>query len=82
MKDNQYTYRMSARAFQDFLAQRIDEKQFRHFVGAAEERPSIGRFLNQGYTIQDIRFESGGTDEDDDYVVFKLALDAAAGPFQ
>ena len=82
MKDDQYTYRMSARAFQDFLAQRIDEKQFRHFVGATEEGPSIGRFLNQGYTIQDIRFESGGTDEDDDYVVFKLALDAAAGPFQ
>lgn len=82
MKDGNYTYRMSARAFQDFLAQRIDEKQFRHFVGAEKEGPSIGRFLEQGYTIQNIRFESGGTDEDDDYVVFEFALDAAASPFR
>lgn len=82
MKDDKCTYRMSARAFQDFLAQRIDEKQFRHFVGAEKDGPSIGRFLEQGYTIQDIRFESGGTDEDDDYVVFELALDAAASPFK
>lgn len=82
MKDDKHTYRMSARAFQDFLAQRIDEKQFRHFVGATEDGPWIGRFLEQGYTIQDIWFESGGMDEDDDYVVFELALDAAASPFQ
>jgi len=82
MQDDKYTYRMSARAFQDFLAQRINEKQFRRYVGAEEDGPSIGRFLEQGFTIQDIRFESGGTDEDDDYVVFELALDAAASPFQ
>jgi len=81
MREDKCTYRMSARALQDFLAQRIDEKQFHHFVGTAKDGPSIGHFLEQGYTIQNIRFESGGTDEDDDYVVFELALDAAARPF-
>lgn len=82
MNEDICTYRMSARAFQDFLAQRIDEKQFRYFVGIGEDGPSMRRFLEQGYTIHDIRFESGGTDEDDDYVVFELALDAAARPFE
>lgn len=81
MEDGNCTYRMSVRAFQDFLAQRIDEKQFRRFVGA-EKDGLIGRSLAQGYTIQNIRFESGGTDEDDDYVIFELAKDAAASPFR
>ncbi|MEY9424450.1 hypothetical protein ABIF69_010956 [Bradyrhizobium japonicum] len=33
---NDITYRMSSRAFQDFLAGRITEEQFRHFLGDAE----------------------------------------------
>jgi hypothetical protein len=82
MKDDNYTYRMSSRAFQDFLAHRIDEEQFRRFVGAEKIGPSIGRFLDQGYTIQSIQFESGGIDKDDDYIVLELSRDPAACAFE
>lgn len=82
MENDKASYRMPARALQDFLARRISEEQFRRFVGDEEDGPSLGRFLKRGFTIQNVQFESGGTDEDDDYLVFELALDAAARPFQ
>jgi len=73
--------KLSLRAFQDFLARRINEKQFRHSIGDRDDGPSIGRFLNSGYTISDVQFESGGIDEDDDYVVLKFSKDPAASLF-
>lgn len=82
MQNNKITYRMSSRAFQDFMANRIDEKQFRRFIGEGEDGPSIGRFLNQGYTIQEIRLEVGGLDDDDDCMVLEFARDPAASPFE
>ncbi|MFP3385984.1 hypothetical protein [Tritonibacter sp. SIMBA_163] len=82
MQDNKLTYRMSSRALQDFLASRIDETQFRRFIGEQEDGPSIKRFLDQGYTIQGIQFEAGGVDDDDDCIVLEFARDAAASPFE
>lgn len=82
MQDKKLTYRMSSRAFQDFLANRINETQFRRFIGESEDGPSIKRFLDQGYTIQGIQFEAGGIDDDDDCIVLEFAHDAAAAPFE
>ena len=81
-KDNKLTYRMSLRAFQDFLARRISEDKFRNFIGDNDDGPSIGHFLKQGYTIKNVRFESGGIDQDDDHVILEFAEDAAASLFK
>jgi hypothetical protein len=59
------TYKISSRAFQDLR----------------EDGSTIGRLLNLGYTIQAVTFEAGGIDQDDDYIVLELNLDAAAAPF-
>lgn len=51
-RDERVKYRISVRALQDFLAGRITEKQFRHFIGEREDGPSVARFLNNGMTIR------------------------------
>ncbi|MGR3609102.1 MAG: hypothetical protein ACU0BN_09640 [Sulfitobacter sp.] len=76
------TYRISARALQDFLAGRITEKQFREFIGERSDGPSFARYLNAGMTISDTSFHSAGVDEDDDHLEFKLSPDPAAKPFE
>ena len=81
-QNEKVTYKMSSRAFQDFLASRINETQFHRFIGEREEGATMGRFLDKGYTIQAVKFESGGIDADDDYIVLELARDAAAAPFE
>ena len=78
---NDITYRMSSRAFQDFLAGRITEEQFRHFLGDAEGGSTVGRFLDQGFMISEITFEKGSVDEDDDTLVLRLSKDPAAQSF-
>lgn len=75
------TYRISARAFQDFLSGCITEKQFRHFIGDREDRPSIAGLLDAGLTISGARIIRAGVDEDDDHLEFRFAPDAAAKPF-
>lgn len=82
MKNDQVTYRMPARAFLDFLGKKITEEQFRRFVAAEIEGPSIGHLLDQGFVIQRINFESGGIDEDDDYLVFDLSASVTASPYK
>ncbi|MBQ0749414.1 MAG: hypothetical protein KBT70_04365 [Roseovarius sp.] len=82
MFNDEITYRMSSRAFQDFLANRINESQFRHSIGSSEDEPIIAGFLQQGYTIKDAMFEPGGIDEDDDHIVLKFAKDPAAMTFK
>lgn len=79
---NDITYRMSSRAFQDFLAGRITEEQFRHFLGDAEGGPTVGRFLDQGFMISEITFEKGSVDEDDDTLVLRFSKDPAAQSFE
>lgn len=81
-EEGRMSYKMSCRAFQDFLAGRIDEDLFRRLIGEKEEGPSLGRFLLQGYTISDVQLEKGGLDVDDDYLVFDLQQDAAAKVFR
>lgn len=81
-QNNKLTYKMSSRALQDFLARRIDETQFRRIIGEYEDGPSIGHFLGQGYTIQEIQFESGGIDDDDDSILLVFTRDPAACPFE
>lgn len=82
MLNDEITYRMSSRAFQDFLANRINESQFRHSIGERDDEPIIASFLDQGYTIQNVEFVSGGIDEDDDHIVLKFAKDPAAMTFK
>lgn len=81
-ENNELTYRLSLRAFQDFMARRIDEKQFRQYIGDRDDGPSISRFLQNGYTIKNVHYEPKGIDDDDDYVVLEFAKDAAASIFK
>jgi hypothetical protein len=79
---DEITYRMSSRALQDFLAGRITEKEFRHFLGEREDGSSIARFLDRGLTISEISFEKGSIDEDDDTLILRFSKDPAAHPFE
>ena len=79
---DEITYRMSSRAFQDFLADRITEKQFRHRLGDGDGGSTIGRFLDQGFMISEISFEKGGLDEDDDTSILRFLKDPAARSFE
>ncbi|MHC4053294.1 hypothetical protein [Bradyrhizobium sp. 25ACV] len=79
---DEITYRMSSRAFQDFLADRITEKQFRHRLGDGEGGSTIGGFLEQGFVISEISFEKGGLDEDDDTLILRFSKDPAARRFE
>ena len=82
LKKNELTYRRSLRVFQDFLARRISEDDFRYFINDRDDDSSIGRFLEQGYTIKNIQYESGGIDRDDDYIILEFSQDAAASLFK
>lgn len=71
--------RFSARALMDLLAGRIDVDQFRYALGERQGEANLFRnWLDKGLTIQAASFETGGIDEDDDHLVFKLADDPAA----
>jgi hypothetical protein len=71
---------ISARALQELLAGRIDQKQF--FDRAIGKTNFFERALGGGQTIKNIRFQSAGNDEDDDYVVFEFDDDPAARRLQ
>ncbi|MFO1208773.1 MAG: hypothetical protein U1E40_06065 [Amaricoccus sp.] len=79
---NIMTYRVSARALQEFLSGRIDADQFRRVLGESEDGPSISRFLKSGMTIKSASFEEAGIDQDDDYLVLTFAPDPAASKFR
>ncbi|MGY8681270.1 hypothetical protein Q2941_26280 [Bradyrhizobium sp. UFLA05-153] len=79
---DEITNRMSSRAFQDFLADRITEKQFRHRLGDGDGDSTVGRFLDQGFMIREISFEKGGLDEDDDTLILRFSKDPAAHSFE
>ena len=80
--NNDVKYQLSARALQDFLARRISEEQFRHFIGDRDDGPSFARFLDQGLTISTAQVLSAGDDEDDDHIEFSLSRDPAAKQFE
>lgn len=73
------TVRLPARALLDLLAGRIDPETFlRETGGLATKKNLFKLWLDQGRTIQGATFESGGLDEDDDYLVLTLADDPSA----
>lgn len=72
------TIKISSRMLHEYLAGRLGKDEFRrHAFG---NHPNFFESeLSQGHTIQGARFESGGIDEDDDYIVFDLDFDWGAG---
>lgn len=71
--------KISTRNLMDFLAGRKSEAQFRSALGERSgEIPFFKRYLDRGQTIQSVKFESGGIDNDDDFIVFTFCDDPAA----
>jgi hypothetical protein len=66
--------KISARLMLDYLAGKVSHQQFEREFPYDEK---FGRWMEQGYSVKNVTFESGGIDEDDDYVVFDLAFDPA-----
>lgn len=84
-RDGEMTYKISSRAFHEFLAGKIDEKRFRYILGERDDETILKKHLEMGYTIKTTRFERGGIDEDDDYIVLEFDQfnpDAAASKFK
>lgn len=81
-RNHEMEYKISSRAFQEFLSNKIDEKRFKYLIGEGETGPSLRRYLEMGYTIQSIHLEGGGVDKDDDYIVIDFSMDAAASRFK
>lgn len=79
MKGGPVEVKISARSLMDLLAGRIAPEVFRREVGGSALDKNLFEFwLNKGLSLSDATFESGGLDEDDDYLVFTLADDAGA----
>jgi len=74
------TMKISARALQEFLAGAITKDQFEYTT--LREENYFKFWLMQGYTISDVKFESAGIDEDDDYIVFSFDKNPSASPLK
>lgn len=69
--------KVSARLMLELLSGKITQQEFeRHAFG--DHQNQFAREFGCGFTIQGSRLESGGLDEDDDYLVFDMAPDFAA----
>jgi hypothetical protein len=79
------TFKFSARALLDLLAGRITQEQFQKFTGL-EDKPGsrniLRHRLEQGDILSEVQIESGGLDEDDDWLVFKFKSDPSASPLR
>lgn len=71
--------KLSARLVLEYLSGRITLDQFRHFGGNPD---ALNSMLSSGQTLKEVRIESAGVDEDDDYFVFTLDIDPAASPLK
>lgn len=71
----------SSRAFADFLAGRISEKDFRDATGFHPADSSFSRQLTRGKAIKNISYVDGGIDADDDTIVLELDDDVSSAPF-
>lgn len=79
----EHRMRISARALLDLLAGRITAEQFRHFNGQRPGEVNLFRhWLDMGWTVSNIEFESAGVDQDDDWVVVTFNEDPAARPLK
>lgn len=68
------TVKLSAGLLHEYLAGRINGEEFRKKAFNNEEN-FFEREFARGYSINGAKFEPGGIDEDDDYIVFELDLD-------
>ncbi len=71
------TIKISSRLVQEYLAGRMDAEAFRS-QAFNDDTNYFDTELTRGHTIQDVRFEGGKLDEDDDYLVFDLDFDWGA----
>jgi hypothetical protein len=77
-KDGPMIVKVSARALIDLLAGRITADQFRHASGERKgEKNLFQHWLDLGFSLQGVKIESGGVDEDDDHLVLTFADDPA-----
>lgn len=68
--------RISSRVLLDFLADRMSAEQFRQELGQLPgEKNPFKHWLDSGHTVQDMKFESGGIDQEDDRIVLTFAAD-------
>jgi hypothetical protein len=72
--------KVSARGLQEFLAGRISLQELKRW--SLGDHNFFEATLARGKTISGVRFESSGTDGDDDYVVFEFEEDPAASPLR
>ncbi|WP_417264231.1 hypothetical protein [Celeribacter sp.] len=82
--NHEMTCKISSRVFHEFLAGKIDEERFRYLIGEQNSGSILKKHLENGYTIRATRFEPGGIDEDDDYIVLEFdqfQKDPAASKF-
>jgi hypothetical protein len=71
--------KFSARALLDLLAGRITADQFRFRLGERKGDKNLFKlWLDAGQTLSRVEVESGGIDEDDDYLVLHFSDDPAA----
>ena len=75
------TIKISSRLVQEYLAGRFDAATFQNYAFGGDENV-FDRELSRGRTIQGIRFERGGVDRDDDFLVFDMDFDWGAKAFR
>lgn len=73
------TIKISSRLVHEYLAGRINAEEFRRQAFHDEKNFFEGE-LARGSTINNVRYEGGGIDQDDDYLVFDLGFDWGAHP--
>jgi len=72
------TIKVSSRLVLELLAGRISQEQFRNFM-FGKDKNIFEIQLTRGLTIQSSHLEKSGLDKDDDYLVFDMEPDFAAG---
>ena len=69
------TIKFSAALLHEYLAGRIDGEKFR--IRAFSDTNYFELERSRGNSIRDVRFEAGGVDKDDDFIVIELGPDPA-----
>jgi hypothetical protein len=71
-----FMLKISARAVQELIAGKLSHEQFQNWTMGKYNQ--VRRALEAGMTITSAHFESGGDDEDDDYLVLEFRDDPSA----
>ena len=84
-KGSRMTFKVSARALLDLLAGHITQEQFQQSTGLKDKpgsRNILSHRLEQGDILSKVQIESGGLDEDDDWLVLEFTSDPSAAPLR